>query len=50
MACWPGGAAADTPSIAKHPCGGGKEEEVKASKTEFFYETIPNNLLHFGSP
>ena len=29
MACWPGGAAADTPSIAKHPCGAGKEEEVK---------------------
>ena len=39
MACWPGGAAADTPSIAKHPCGGGKEEEVKASKTEFFLDS-----------
>ena len=39
MACWPGGAAADTPSIAKHPCGAGKEEEVKASKTEFFLDS-----------
>ena len=43
MACWPGGAAADTPSIAKHPCGGGKEEEVKASKAEFFLDSASSS-------
>ena len=48
MACWPGGAAADTPSIAKHPCGAGKEEEVKASKTEIFLDSASSSTNNGG--